>query len=104
MFKKFICLLLIGLFANALQAQVTGYTEDFNDNLLIGWEVPADQLYTYELTESAGILRISYHRVAQSWEWDNINFTPPQTINAANMPYLSQCQVRCQCGACDETS
>ncbi|MBN2090421.1 T9SS type A sorting domain-containing protein [candidate division KSB1 bacterium] len=89
MFNKLICLLLVGLFASVLKAQVTGYTEDFNDNLLTGWEVPADQPYTFELSENDGVLKIAYHRVSQSWEWDNFNFIPPQPISAASMPYIA---------------
>ncbi len=70
-------------------AQVTGFTENFNDNTLTGWHVGSDHLRTFELTESDGVLKINYHRVATSWEWDNFNFTPPQTIDPGSNPKIS---------------
>ena len=58
-----------------LPAQVTGVREDFNDNLLTGWEAPNSATFT--LAEVNGTLRISYNRTTCSYEWDNFNYTPP---------------------------
>jgi len=82
------CLVIV-LFPCFAIAQITGFTEDFNDNILTGWEVPADQAHTFELAEEDSMLEITYHRTAQSWEWDNFNFTPPQEIDVSNNPYIS---------------
>ncbi len=70
--------------------QTTGLLEDFNDNVLSGWEVPADQTAgTFALTEADSVLRIDYNRTAQSYEWDNFNYTPPSIIDATNNPYIT---------------
>ncbi len=69
-------------------AQVTGFVEDFNDNQLTNWEVPAEHQRTYTLTEADGVLKIDYHRTASSWEWDNFNFTPP-LVNISLHPFIS---------------
>lgn len=69
-------------------SQVTGFVEDFNDNMLTGWEVPAEHQRTYTLTEADGVLKIDYHRIATSWEWDNFNFTPP-LVDIAQHPFIS---------------
>ncbi|MCI0493372.1 glycoside hydrolase family 26 protein, partial [candidate division KSB1 bacterium] len=68
-----------------LIAQVTGFVEDFNDNLPINWEVPAEHERTYTLTESDSVLKIDYHRTAASWEWDNFNFSPPLVDISQNL-------------------
>lgn len=60
------------------RAQVTGLVENFDDNLLDGWEAPGDATRTFELQAVDSTLQIRYHRVASSWEWDNFNWTPPQ--------------------------
>ncbi|MDZ7263201.1 MAG: glycosyl hydrolase, partial [candidate division KSB1 bacterium] len=76
------------LLAQITSAQVTGLVEDFNDNQLTGWEVPADHQRTYTLTETDGVLKIDYHRTASSWEWDNFNFSPP-LIDISQHPRIS---------------
>jgi len=82
----FITLFSIGI----ISAQATGLLENFNDNTLTGWEVPADQTAgTFVLTESDSVLRIDYNRNPQSYEWDNFNFTPPTIIDATNNPYIT---------------
>ena len=68
--------------------QLTGFTEDFNDNILTGWEVPGVHQRTYTLTEADSVLRIDYHRTEASWEWDNFNFSPP-VINISQHPIIS---------------
>ncbi|MCK4640824.1 MAG: T9SS type A sorting domain-containing protein [Candidatus Marinimicrobia bacterium] len=80
-------------------AQITGLHEDFNDNMLTGWEVPAGHEVTYEITELDSSLLINYHRTASSWEWDNFNFTPTVQIDLTENPYLSlrvKSDVNCQ--------
>ena len=70
--------------------QSTGLLENFNDNTLTGWEVPADQTAgTFALTEADSILRIDYNRIETSYEWDNFNFTPPTIIDATNNPFIT---------------
>ncbi len=73
--------------ATALEAQVTGYKDDFNDGLLSGWEMPHPA--TFSLSESDGVLRIDYTRTASSWEWDNFNFIPAHIIDLAGRPVIS---------------
>jgi mannan endo-1,4-beta-mannosidase len=80
--------LVLIVFPLNLMAQVTGFVEDFNDNVLIGWVLEAEHDRTYTLTEADSMLRIDYHRVAESWEWDNFNFTPP-LIDASQKPYIT---------------
>jgi mannan endo-1,4-beta-mannosidase len=81
---------LVLLLISAGFTQVTGLLENFNDNVLTGWEVPADQTAgTFALTEADSILRIDYNRNSQSYEWDNFNFTPPAIISANNTPKIS---------------
>jgi len=73
-----------------VSAQTTGFLDDFNDNVLTGWEVPASQTAgTYVLTETDSILKIDYNRNSSSYEWDNFNFTPQNIINSTNKPYIT---------------
>jgi len=73
---------------NILSAQTTGLLEDFNDNVLTGWQVP-QTTETFALTEVDSMLRIDYNRTTQSWEWDNFNFTPSTIIDATGNPYIT---------------
>jgi mannan endo-1,4-beta-mannosidase len=73
------------VFASA-QAQVTGYKENFDDNVLSGWESP--NTGTFALAETNGTLRISYNRSAASAEWDNFNYAPPN-VGASATPYIT---------------
>ena len=70
-------------------AQVTGLREDFNDNLLTGWEVPAAHQVTYQIAETDSMLVIAYHRTVASGEWDVINFTPPGLIDISEFAFIS---------------
>ncbi|MBN1408475.1 MAG: T9SS type A sorting domain-containing protein [Calditrichaceae bacterium] len=84
------CFLLIIIFCLATFAQVTGLVDDFNDNTLTGWEVPASQTAgTFSLTEADSVLRIDYNRNAESYEWDNFNFTPDSTIQVTTKPLIT---------------
>jgi len=85
MIRNLILLLLLAEFG---VAQLTSYTEDFNDNLLIGWDTNAGQT-TYTLTEADQRLNILYNRNNESWEWDNINFTPPQSLDVSLTPVIT---------------
>ncbi len=83
LYLLFIIICLIFTF-NPLYAQVTGLTEDFNDNLLTGWvEGPP----VFKLFKQDGTLKIVYARTATDYEWDNFNFTPPQ-LDVAAAPYI----------------
>jgi hypothetical protein len=71
-----------------LWAQVTGLTDDFNDNQLTGWEVSEEHQRTFELAEEDSVLKIAYHRTESSWEWDNFNFTPPAPLLVSANPAI----------------
>jgi mannan endo-1,4-beta-mannosidase len=88
--KAVLCFLnvLFFLFPAIVLAQLTGYIENFDDNILTDWALEAEHERTYTLTEADSMLEINYHRVTESWEWDNFNFTPPE-IDASASPYLS---------------
>ncbi len=82
--------------AALLHAQVTGVREDFNDNLLTGWEAPNS--VTFTLTEVNGTLRVSYNRTVYSYEWDNFNYTPP-TVDVSATPritFKAQASLACE--------
>ena len=70
-------------------AQQSGLLVNFDDQSLAGWEVPPDQPYTFELSASDSALLISYHRVAESWEWDNFNYTPSVVVDLSTKPLIS---------------
>ena len=72
-----------------LFAQITSFSDDFEDGIITGWSVDTDHQRTYELSESEGAMHIDYHRVASSWEWDNFNFTPPEQIDVSETPEIS---------------
>lgn len=88
MYKKWtpIAALLSLFVTTILWSQVTGFKEDFNDNILTGWEAPNSG--TFALTETNGTLRIGYNRTAASTEWDNFNFTPP-LVDVGAAPYIT---------------
>ncbi len=69
-----------------VKAQVGGWVENFDDNNLQGWQQDSR---TFELQVVDGTLQINYHRVADSWEWDNFNWTPPQKVEATSRPYIT---------------
>ena len=71
-----------------VSAQVTGLTENFNDNQLTGWEVSGEHQRTFELSEEDSVLKIVYHRTGVSWEWDNFNFKPPAPLLVSANPYI----------------
>ena len=79
---------LLFIFPATIVAQITGYVEDFNDNILTGWVVEEEHQRTYTLSEEDSVLKIDYHRVVDSWEWDNFNHTP-LPIDVSNHPNLS---------------
>ncbi len=88
MYKKWtIIAALLSLFVTTiLWSQITGFKEDFNDNILTGWEAPNSG--TFALAETNGTLRISYNRTATSTEWDNFNFTPP-LVDVGTEPHIT---------------
>ena len=86
--KRYCLVIFILLFPvfQPVHAQVTGFLENFNDNILTNWEVPQTK-GTFALMEKDSVLKITYNRTAGSWEWDNFNFTPP-VIDVTNNPYI----------------
>ena len=83
---RFFILILLFVSLNRSFAQVTGFLEDFNDNALTNWEMPHQD--TFFLTEEDSVLKITYNRTSNTWEWDNFNFIPP-LIDVTNNPYIS---------------
>ncbi len=76
------------LLATSAQAQVTGLSEDFNDQDLTGWQVPAGQERTYQLHAADSTLVVTYTRTDSSWDWDSFTFTPPVPVQTRQNPYL----------------
>ena len=79
-----------------LYSQLTGFYDDFEDGSLDTlWNASIDTLWkadhpgTFGLTESDGYLNIAYTRTAESWEWDNFNFTPPEMIDVSANPFIT---------------
>jgi mannan endo-1,4-beta-mannosidase len=86
--QLFVGLIVIGaFFANSLHGQVTGLTEDFNDNTLSGgWA--NEFTSTYQLSEQDSVLKITYTRTASSDMWDQFNFSFVE-VDASENPYIS---------------
>lgn len=88
--QKIHIIIAFGLFclviASSGQAQVTGLVEDFNDNILTGWQQWPP---TFVLTEADSVLQIAYNRTSASGIWDNFNFRPPQPVDVSSSPHLS---------------
>jgi len=81
-------IILIIPLGSTINAQLTTYLENFNDNKLTGWDWNPGQT-TFTLTEADQILQILYTRTDSSWEWDNFNFTPPQPVDVNANPVIS---------------
>lgn len=87
----FLQLLCVPLFS-----QLTGFLDDFEDGSVDTlWNASehtlwiADHPGTFGITESEGYLNLAYTRTAESWEWDNFNFTPPEMINVSATPFIT---------------
>jgi hypothetical protein len=77
-------------------SQLTGFFDDFedgsldtlwNESLHTLWK--ADHPGTFGLSEQDGTLNIAYTRTAESAEWDNFNFTPPEEIDVSANPVIT---------------
>ena len=75
--------------------QSTGFFDDFedgsvdtiwNDSIHTLWK--ADHPGTFGISEDSGFLNIAYTRTAESGEWDNFNFTPPDSIDVSANPVI----------------
>ncbi|MBN2424743.1 MAG: discoidin domain-containing protein [Calditrichaceae bacterium] len=66
---------------------VTEYIDNFEDGFLNGWK--ADHPETFGLSESDGVLTITYNRTGSSGIWDNFNLTPIGKIDASGFPYIT---------------
>jgi len=93
-FVKIMVLFLI--FSINLFAQITVFTDDFEDSSLdTTWNGAthtlwrADHPATFGLSESNGTLQIDYDRTASSGAWDNFNFTPPEEIDVSANPQIT---------------
>ena len=63
-------------------SQINGYYDDFEDGVQdMFWK--ADHPGTFGISEGDGSLNIAYVRSAESGEWDNFNFTPPESIDVS---------------------
>jgi hypothetical protein len=94
--RKLIILFTFSLVPVALFPQSGGFFDDFEDgsvdtlwdgSLHTLWK--ADHPGTFGITETGGYLNIAYTRTAESAEWDNFNFTPPELIDVSNNPVIS---------------
>ena len=79
-----------------LFSQSTGFYDDFGDGSLDTlWKGTIHTLWTanppltFGLSESGGYLNINYDRSAESAEWDNFNFTPPEQIDVSGNPVIT---------------
>ncbi len=77
-------------------SQSNGFYDDFGDGSLDTlWQGSphtlwiADHPATFGLSESDGYLNIAYDRSAESAEWDNFNFTPPEQIDVSANPVIT---------------
>lgn len=77
-------LCLIGLFPQ-LQAQVTTFSDNFDDNQLsTNWQFVHE---TYTGSETNGVLNVEYDRTATSWEWDQFTLQLP-SIDISENPFI----------------
>jgi hypothetical protein len=82
---KYLLLLFFSL-SIAINAQVTGHVENFDNGAITGF-VAADPTI-YNLSNDAGALKVVYSRTSGSDQWGNFNYTPAQTINMTNNPVM----------------
>jgi len=68
-------------------SQLNGYYDDFEDGVPDTlWR--ADHPATFGISEGDERLNIAYNRSAESGEWDNFNFTPPEPIDVSGNPVI----------------
>lgn len=70
----------------AINAQVTGHVENFDNGVITGFV--ADDSLIYILSNDAGALRVDYNRKSSDYIWGNFNYTPAQTIDMTNNPVM----------------
>ncbi len=82
--------------AGAIAQNLTGFVDTFDngslDTLWSGSRVPlwvADFTHTFSLEESGGVLNIQYTRDAQSDQWDQFYFQPPDSIDVSQNPTIT---------------
>ena len=76
-------------------SQLNTFYDDFEDGSLDTlWNDSIHTLWvaghplTFGLSESGGHLNIAYERTAESDQWDNFNFTPPEQIDVSGNPVI----------------
>ena len=82
---RHVVIIFLLLIPNFILTQLPGFLEDFDDNILTGWDVYEDHKRTFNLVEEDSILKIYYTRTEESDGWDNFNYTPPQPIAVQDM-------------------
>ena len=70
-------------------AQPTGYYQSFDGNDISNWEVSDGHDRTYQLSAENNTLKINYTRTQSSWEWDNIHFNAPYTLDVHSNPMMT---------------
>jgi hypothetical protein len=94
--KQFLVILTVGLVYLPVFSQSSGFFDDFEDgsvdtlwdgSIHTLWK--ADHPETFGISEKDGYLYIEYTRSAGSGEWDNFNFTPPDSINVSENPVIT---------------
>jgi len=93
--KFYIRVLIFGLvISQVLSAQVTGYSDNFEDGVLVNWYIDESQP-TYILSEENGCFQVIYEwkdsldGVDTSWVWDHFRFEAPEVIDASSMPFIT---------------
>ena len=82
-------LLLLVICSSSVFAQISEYTDDFEDGILTGWSISEDHKRTFELTEESGMLKIDYHRTSISEEWDVFILILPQNVDVTDNPQIT---------------
>jgi hypothetical protein len=94
--KKLTGIVIFSIFYLPLFSQLTGFFDDFEDGSVDTlWDGSVHTLWkadhpgTFGITEDGGYLNIAYTRSAGSGEWDNFNFTPPDSIDVSENPLIT---------------
>lgn len=79
-----VVLILFLVSISMLNAQTTGFLQNFDDGTMTGWK--SDHERTFVLSIDSTSLKIDYTRTASSDPWDNFNLTLPNEIDVSNTP------------------
>ncbi len=89
--KSLLCILML---FQIIKAQITGYSDNFEDGVLENWFTGENQP-TFTLSEVSGNLNVVYEwhngndEGDSSWVWDHFRFEAPEIIDASSVPYIT---------------